>query len=202
MKNIEWAKAKAEEIVFRMTAEERISQLRYDAPAIERLGIRAYNWWNEACHGVARAGVATVFPQAIGMAATFHPALVKEVADAISTEGRAKYNQSVAFGDRDIFKGLTYWAPNINIFRDPRWGRGQKTCGEDPFLTSEIATAYIVGCRATAGFIKPQPVPSILPRIPVLSACAISLTRRQAKRIWKKPTFPLFARRWKRASRA
>ena len=148
------ARKKAEAIVSQMTVEEKMSQLRYDAPVIERLGIHEYNWWNEACHGVARAGVATVFPQAIGMAATFHPALVREVADAVSTEGRAKYNRSVAFGDRDIFKGLTYWAPNINIFRDPRWGRGQETCGEDPFLTSEIGSAFIRGLQGDGEFFK------------------------------------------------
>ena len=150
----ETARKKAEKLVARMTAEEKMSQLRYDAPAIERLGIHEYNWWNEACHGVARTGVATVFPQSIGMAASFHPTLVKEVADAVSTEGRAKYNQSVAFGDRGIFKGLTYWAPNINIFRDPRWGRGQETCGEDPFLTAEIGTAFIKGLQGDGDFYK------------------------------------------------
>lgn len=148
------ARKKAEQIVSQMTAEEKMSQLRYDSPSIERLGIHEYNWWNEACHGVARSGVATVFPQSIGMAASFHPALVGEVADAISTEGRAKYNQSVLFGDRDIYKGLTYWAPNINIFRDPRWGRGQETCGEDPFLTSEIGCAYIKGLQGDGAFFK------------------------------------------------
>ena len=150
----EEARKRAAQIVAQMTVEERMSQLRYDAPAIERLGIHEYNWWNEACHGVARSGVATVFPQSIGMAATFHPDLVREVADAVSTEGRAKYNQSVAFGDRGIFKGLTYWAPNINIFRDPRWGRGQETCGEDPFLTSQIGGAFIRGLQGDGDFYK------------------------------------------------
>ena len=148
------ARARAEKIVAQMTPEEKISQLLYESPAIERLGIPAYNWWNEACHGVARAGVATVFPQSIGMAASFDPALVREVGDAVSTEGRAKYNRSVAFGDRDIFKGLTYWAPNINIFRDPRWGRGQETCGEDPFLTAEIGCAYIRGLQGEGDYYK------------------------------------------------
>ena len=152
--HFETARARAKEIVAQMTVEEKMTQLRYDSPAIERLGIHEYNWWNEACHGVARSGIATVFPQSIGMAASFHPALVEEVADAISTEGRAKYNQSVAFNDRDIFKGLTYWAPNINIFRDPRWGRGQETCGEDPYLTSEIGTAYIRGLQGDGEFFK------------------------------------------------
>ncbi len=148
------ARGKAAAIVEKMTVEEKISQLLYESPAIERLGINEYNWWNEACHGVARAGVATVFPQSIGMAASFNPDLVRDVADAISTEGRAKYNRSVSFGDRDIFKGLTYWAPNINIFRDPRWGRGQETCGEDPFLTSMIASSYIRGLQGEGDFFK------------------------------------------------
>ena len=148
------AKQTARALVAQMTAEEKIGQLRYEAPPIERLGIAGYNWWNEACHGVARAGVATVFPQSIGMAASFNPALVREVADAISTEGRAKYNKSVQYGDRGIFKGLTYWAPNINIFRDPRWGRGQETNGEDPFLTSAIGSAFIKGLQGDGEFYK------------------------------------------------
>ena len=152
--NLTTAQKTARALVSKMTAEEKMSQLLYDAPAIERLGIHDYNWWNEACHGVARAGVATVFPQSIGMAASFDPALVRAVAEAIALEGRAKYNKSVAHGDRDIYKGLTYWAPNINIFRDPRWGRGQETCGEDPFLTSAIATAYIAGLQGDGEFLK------------------------------------------------
>ena len=152
--DFEKARTKAKELVSQMTAEEKMSQLRYDAPPVERLGIEDYNWWNEACHGVARAGVATVFPQSLGMAASFNPELVKEVGDAVSTEGRAKYNQSVRFGDRGIFKGLTYWAPNINIFRDPRWGRGQETTGEDPFLTATIGGAYIRGLQGDGEFYK------------------------------------------------
>lgn len=152
--DLDHAKEKAESIVAQMTVEEKMTQLLYDSPAIERLGINEYNWWNEACHGVARAGVASVFPQSIGMAATFDPELAREVADAVSTEGRAKYNRSVAYGDRDIFKGLTYWAPNINIFRDPRWGRGQETCGEDPFLTAEMGSAFIKGLQGGGEFFK------------------------------------------------
>ncbi len=152
--NYEEAVKRAEILVSQMTAEEKMSQLLFNSPAIDRLNISSYNWWNEACHGVARAGVATVFPQSIGMAASFNPSLVNEVAQAISTEGRAKYNKSVAHGDRDIYKGLTYWAPNINIFRDPRWGRGQETCGEDPFLTSQIAKAYIKGLQGDGEFLK------------------------------------------------
>ncbi len=148
------AKQKAAALVSQMTAEEKMSQLLYNAPAIERLGIEAHNWWNEASHGVARAGVATVFPHAIAMAATFHPDLVQRVADAVSTEARAKYNKSVEFGDRGIFKGLTYWTPNINIFRDPRWGRGQETYGEDPCLTATLGVTYIRGLQGDGEFWK------------------------------------------------
>ena len=148
------ARRTAKALVSQMTPEEKMSQLLFEAPAIDRLGIHAYNWWNEACHGVARAGVATVFPQSIGMAASFDPALVGKVAAAIAEEGRAKYNKAASHGDRGIYKGLTYWAPNINIFRDPRWGRGQETCGEDPFLTAEIARAYIRGLQGDGAFLK------------------------------------------------
>lgn len=111
----------AHELVSKMTIEEKMKQMLYDSPAIARLGIPGYNWWNEALHGVARAGVATVFPQAIGMAAAFDPDFLYKVADVVSTEGRAKFNEFSKRGDRGIYKGLTFWAPNINIFRDPRW---------------------------------------------------------------------------------
>ena len=137
------AAKKAKELVSKMTVEERASQLRYDAPAIERLGVPAYNWWNEALHGVARAGVATSFPQAIGMGATFDVELLKKAGDVVSTEGRAKYNALSKEDDRDIYKGLTFWSPNVNIFRDPRWGRGHETYGEDPYLTSRLGVAYV-----------------------------------------------------------
>lgn len=148
------ARERAAQIVAPMTAYEKMSQLVYNSPAIERLGIKEYNWWNEAAHGVARAGVATVFPQAIGMAATFNPELVETVADAVSTEARAKYNKSVQFNDYDIFKGLTFWTPNINIFRDPRWGRGQETFGEDPYLTATMGVSYIKGLQGDGEFFK------------------------------------------------
>ena len=118
--NIRQAREKAAVLVAPMTVEEKASQLIYNAPAIERLGIHDYSWWNEASHGVARAGMATVFPHAIALAATFDPALVQKVADTVSTEARAKYNTFVARDDRRIYKGLTFWTPNINIFRDPR----------------------------------------------------------------------------------
>lgn len=148
------ARVKAKKIVAKMTVEERASQLLYNAPAIERLGIHDYNWWNESSHGVARCGTATVFPHSIGLASTFNPSLINKVADVISTEARVKYNQHVKYNDYDIYKGLTFWAPNINIFRDPRWGRGQETLGEDPFLTATMATAYIKGIQGDGEFFK------------------------------------------------
>lgn len=143
----EKTRAYAKEIVSQMTLQEKMSQMLYQSPVIERLGIPAYNWWNEALHGVARAGSATVFPQAIGLAATFDEQLIYEIADAISTEGRAKYHAFSEKGDRGIYKGLTFWAPNINIFRDPRWGRGHETFGEDPYLTGRLGVAFIKGIQ-------------------------------------------------------
>ncbi len=137
----------AKNLVRQMTLEEKISQMLYQSPAIERLGIPDYNWWNEALHGVARAGVATVFPQAIGLAASFDKELLLQIADAVSTEGRGKFNEFSKRGDHGIYKGLTFWAPNINIFRDPRWGRGHETFGEDPVLTAELGCAYIEGLQ-------------------------------------------------------
>ncbi|MHA1194755.1 MAG: glycoside hydrolase family 3 C-terminal domain-containing protein [Promethearchaeota archaeon] len=136
-----------EDLVYRLTLEEKISQLLNDAPEIERLGIPKYNWWNECLHGVAFAGVATVFPQAIGLAATFDLELVRKVAKAISDEARAKHHEAVRLGQRKIFQGLTCWSPNINIFRDPRWGRGQETFGEDPYLTSRMGVEYVKGLQ-------------------------------------------------------
>lgn len=144
----------AKELVSKMTLDEKASQLRYDAPAIPRLGIPAYNWWNEALHGVARAGTATVFPQAIGLAAAFDDDLQEKIADTISTEARAKYNMQSAHGDRDIYKGLTMWSPNINIFRDPRWGRGHETYGEDPYLTSRLGIRFIKGLQGNGKYLK------------------------------------------------
>lgn len=143
----EQTRAYAKELVSQMTLEEKIGQMLYQSPAIERLNIPSYNWWNEALHGVARAGVATMFPQAIAMAATFDKNLLKEVGEVVSTEGRAKFNAFSKRGDHDIYKGLTFWAPNVNIFRDPRWGRGHETYGEDPYLTAELGCAYIKGLQ-------------------------------------------------------
>ncbi|MBV8632336.1 MAG: glycoside hydrolase family 3 protein, partial [Silvibacterium sp.] len=118
-----------------------------NAPAIPRLGVPAYNWWNEALHGVARAGLATVFPQAIGLAATWDTELEYRIADIIATEARAKYNDAIAHGDHSRYHGLTFWSPNINIFRDPRWGRGQETYGEDPYLTGKMASEFVRGMQ-------------------------------------------------------
>ena len=152
--NREQARAKAEALVARMTVDEAASQLKFDAPAIERLGVPAYNWWNEALHGVARAGVATSYPQAIGIAAGFDPELTRRLGDISATEGRAKYNAASAHGDRDIYKGLTFWSPNVNIFRDPRWGRGHETYGEDPFLTAQLGAAYVKGLQGDGEVMK------------------------------------------------
>ena len=148
------AASRAKELVSRMTTEEKASQLRYDAPAIERLGIPAYNWWNEVLHGVARAGTATVFPQAIGLAAMFDEDMQERIADVISDEARAKYNGQSRHGDRDIYKGLTVWSPNINIFRDPRWGRGHETYGEDPYLTGRLGVRFIRGLQGKGKYLK------------------------------------------------
>ena len=135
------------DLVSRMSLKEKVLQMQNDAPAISRLGIPAYNWWSECLHGVARNGIATVFPQAIGMAATWDPELINKEADVISTEARAKYYECSSKGKRGIYQGLTFWSPNINIFRDPRWGRGQETYGEDPFLTGSIGIAFVKGLQ-------------------------------------------------------
>ncbi len=135
------------DLVSRMTIGEKISQMGSEAPAIERLGIPKYNWWNEALHGVARAGIATVFPQGIGLASTWNPDLIQRMADCISDEARAKHHEAVRNGIRDLYTGLTFFCPNINIFRDPRWGRGQETYGEDPYLTSRLAVNFIQGLQ-------------------------------------------------------
>jgi beta-glucosidase len=144
------AEARAADLAGRLTLAEKVSQMQNASPAIERLGIPAYEWWNEALHGVARAGRATVFPQAIGLAATWDTSLMFQVADTISTEARAKYNLAQRSGGRGRYHGLTFWSPNVNIFRDPRWGRGQETYGEDPFLTSRMAVAFIQGMQGGA----------------------------------------------------
>src|SRR5438477_6537721 len=138
---------RVDDLVSRMTLEEKASQMVNQARAIPRLQVPAYDWWSEALHGVARAGTATVFPEPIGLAATFDPPLIHEMAVVIGTEARAKHNQAVRAGRRDIMEGLDFWSPNINIFRDPRWGRGQETYGEDPFLTGRMGVAFVTGLQ-------------------------------------------------------
>lgn len=135
------------DLIGRLTAEEKISMMVHDSPGVPRLGIPAYNWWNEALHGVGRAGKATVFPQAIGLAATFDPDLVFKIGDVISTEARAKYNAALRKGTMQQYTGLTFWSPNVNIFRDPRWGRGQETYGEDPFLSGLLGAQFVKGVQ-------------------------------------------------------
>ena len=138
---------RVDDLISRMTVEEKIGQMLYNAPAIERLGVPEYNWWNECLHGVARNGRATVFPQAIGMAAAWDVDMMQRIGEAISNEGRAKYNAFSSNGHRERYQGLTFWTPNVNIFRDPRWGRGQETYGEDPYLTSRIGVAFVKGLQ-------------------------------------------------------
>ncbi len=138
---------RVEDLLSRLSFEEKVSQLVYNSPAIERLDIPAYNWWNEALHGVARNGIATVFPQAIGMAATWDRELMYRISTIISDEARAKYNQAISRDKHGIYQGLSLWSPNINIFRDPRWGRGMETYGEDPYLTGEMAVQFIKGLQ-------------------------------------------------------
>lgn len=140
-------KERAKDLVSRLTLEEKVQQMMYNAPAIEKLGIPAYPWWSECLHGVARAGKATVFPQAIGMAASFDPDLISRIASAIGDEGRAFFHAADKRGNRLQYGGLTYWTPNINIFRDPRWGRGQETYGEDPWLTGTLGSAFVKGLQ-------------------------------------------------------
>lgn len=139
--------ARAKDLVSRMTLEEKVSQMKDVAPAIARLGVPAYNWWNEALHGVARSGLATVFPQAIGLAATWDDSLMLRVATTISDEARAKHHEYVRNDSRQRYQGLTFWSPNINLFRDPRWGRGQETYGEDPYLTGRLAVQFVRGMQ-------------------------------------------------------
>jgi beta-glucosidase len=139
--------SRIEDLLKTLTLEEKISLLGFNSPGVERMQIPAYNWWNEALHGIARGGEATVFPQAVAMASTFNPQLIQAVADAISTEARAKYNLSTKLDRHLQYVGLNFWTPNINIFRDPRWGRGQETYGEDPFLTATMASAFVSGLQ-------------------------------------------------------
>nr|WP_266171931.1 glycoside hydrolase family 3 C-terminal domain-containing protein [Dyella subtropica] len=144
--NTDSVEQRAQQLVARMTLDEKIAQLQNAAPAISRLGIPAYDWWSEGLHGIARNGYATVFPQAIGLSASWDGELLQQVGDVVATEARAKYN-AVGKGDHGRYQGLTIWSPNINIFRDPRWGRGQETYGEDPFLTGSLATRFVHGLQ-------------------------------------------------------
>jgi beta-glucosidase len=166
---------RAADLVGRMTLDEKVRQMQDQAPAIERLGVPAYGWWNEALHGVARAGEATVFPQAIGLAATWDTDLEQRIGDIISTEARAKYNDAIRRDSHARYSGLTFWSPNINIFRDPRWGRGQETFGEDPYLTGRSPWPSSKECRATIRITSrsspPQSItPSIAGRNPTVTA--------------------------------
>ena len=138
---------RVDDLVSRLTVQEKIDQLLYEAPAIDRLGVPKYTWWNECLHGVARAGYATVFPQSISIAASWDKKLIYDVATAISDEARAKHHEYVRLGQRGIYQGLTFWSPNINIFRDPRWGRGHETYGEDPYLTGQIGKEFVMGLQ-------------------------------------------------------
>ena len=145
---------RVDDLVSRLTLEEKVDQLSYETPAIPRLGIPKYSWWNECLHGVARNGKATVFPQAIGMAASFDPDMMHRIAEAIAIEGRAKYNANKKDGYMARYAGLTYWSPNVNLFRDPRWGRGQETYGEDPFLISQLGVAFVKGLQGDGKHLK------------------------------------------------
>ncbi|HEY6332804.1 MAG TPA: glycoside hydrolase family 3 N-terminal domain-containing protein, partial [Blastocatellia bacterium] len=138
---------RVDDLIKRMTLEQKAQQLVNQARAIPDLQVPAYDWWSEALHGVANAGTATVFPEPVGLAATFDDPLIHEMAIVIGTEARAKHNQAIRAGRRDIMEGLDFWSPNINIFRDPRWGRGQETYGEDPFLTGKMGVAFVTGLQ-------------------------------------------------------
>ncbi len=145
---------RVDNLIAQMTLEEKVSQLMYDSPAIPRLDIPKYNWWNECLHGVARNGKATVFPQAIGMASTFDTDMMHRIGEAIAIEGRAKYNMNQKLGYREQYAGLTYWSPNVNLFRDPRWGRGQETYGEDPYLISRLGVSFVNGLQGQGDILK------------------------------------------------
>lgn len=142
------------DLINRLTIEEKINQLMFEAPGIERLGVRNYSWWNECLHGIARNGRATIFPQAIGLGATFDQDLMFRIGEAIAKEGRAKYNANKKTGYMDRYAGLTYWSPNVNLFRDPRWGRGQETYGEDPYHIGEMGASFVKGLQGDAKHMK------------------------------------------------
>lgn len=193
--------ARAADLVSRMTLEEKAAQMQNAAPAIPRLQVPEYDWWNEALHGVARAGGATVFPQAIGLAATFDTPLMAEVATAISDEARAKHHAFLARGEHKRYQGLTFWSPNINIFRDPRWGRGQETYGEDPFLTARMGVTFVQACRRSKGrTASSMPPPSTSPCTAARRPTVITSTCIPASAISTKPICPR-SRPWCRKAR-
>ena len=168
---------RVDDLIARMKLEEKVRQMQHTAPAIPRLGVPSYDWWSEALHGIARSGYATVFPQAIGMAATWDARLVHQEAEVIATETRAKYNQAQRQGNHSIYYGLTLWSPNINIFRDPRWGRGQETYGEDPFLTSKLGLAFVTGLQGDdPKYLKTVATPSTTRCIAGRKACGMGST--------------------------
>src|SRR3984957_16279490 len=146
---------RVDDLVSRLTRPEKVTQLLHETLPVERLGVPAYNWWNEGCHGVGRNGRATVFPQVIGLGATWNRPLIEQIASVIADEARAKHHAAVTANRRGQYQGLTFWTPNINIFRDPRWGRGQETFGEDPYLTGELGLAMVRGLQGNdAHYLK------------------------------------------------
>ena len=163
-----------DDLLSRLTLEEKAGFISYMNDGVPRLGIPPYSWWNEALHGVARSGCATVFPQAIAMAATFSPELVEKMGEVIAIEGRARNRQAAEHNDHGTYKGLTYWSPNVNIFRDPRWGRGQETYGECPYLTGLLGAAFVHGVQG----YDPEHLKA--------SACAKASTRKSPKKICAK----------------
>ena len=185
---------RANDLVGRLTLEEKAALMQNTSPAIPRLGIKAYDWWNEALHGVGRAGLATVFPQAIGMGASFNNELLYDVFTAVSDEARAKNTEFSKEGELKRYQGLTMWTPNINIFRDPRWGRGQETYGEDPTSQGRWVWQWYAACKdlKERSMISYMPVPSTMPYIPVRSGTAIvSMPRTSTRVIYGKLICPL-----------
>ncbi len=174
------AEQRAEDLLPRLTLEEKVALMQNASPAIPRLGIKEYDWWNEALHGVGRAGLATVFPQAIGMGASFNDSLLYEVFDAVSDEARVKSRIFSENGVLKRYQGLTFWTPNVNIFRDPRWGRGQETYGEDPYLTGQLGMAVVRGLQGQENgkYDNCMLVPNTSPSIPDRSGTATVLMRR------------------------
>ena len=192
------AEQRADDLLQRLTLEEKVALMQNNSPAIPRLGIKPYEWWNEALHGVARAGLATVFPQAIGMAASFNDELLYEVFDAVSDEARAKNRQFNEKGQYKRYQGLTMWTPNVNIFRDPRWGRGQETYGEDPYLSGRMGMRQSEVCkdRKMPNMTNFMPAPNTLPYTRVPNGTVTASTQKTLHpETYGKPTF-LLSRNW------